>query len=161
MITEKLKLYRPLLIILGVSLLGAGALNLRTPHTFGNHLMGLFLLFLAVLQLFDWSGFATSFQRYDLLAAHSPLYARAYPLIEVILGIFYLGGVVPLVTNMVMIFIMLIGIIGILRAIRRGEAIQCACAGTAFKLPVGYVTVFEDLVMGVMAVSNLVGLLSH
>ena len=153
---DKITVYRPLIVITAIALLGAVALSGHVP--FMNGLMGLFLCFLAALQLFDLSGFAETFARYDLLAARFSLYGRAYPIIELALGLLYLSGLWPLFTNLFTLAVMVVGTAGVAKALQSGVKIRCACAGTAFSLPVGKVTVFENLVMAVMAAANIIHL---
>ncbi len=47
---------------------------------------------------------------------------------------------------------------GVIRALRRGEQLTCACMGTAFNLPMTTVTIVEDLGMAAMAGVMLVQL---
>ena len=51
---------------------------------------------------------------------------------------------------------MLIGSLGVLRALLDKRAIRCACLGTAIKLPMTTVTLVEDLGMAAMAAVMLV-----
>lgn len=146
---QALKTYRPLIVILAIAVAGALALTSRgAPFMAG--LMGLFLCGLAALQLFDLKGFAEAFLRYDLVAQKWRPYAFAYPFIEITLGCLYLSGIMPGLTGLLTFIVMTAGIPGIWRAIRSGEKVQCACAGTAFALPVGYVTLTENSAMALM-----------
>lgn len=147
---DKLKLYRPIWVILGLSVLGAAALHVA-GRPFEPALMGFFLLQLAALKLFDLDGFAMGFARYDLLAKKSAVYARTYPFVELGLGLFYLAGVWPLLTNALMMAVGLLGAAGVWQVIQKGQAFTCACVGTGFNLPVGRVTLAEDLGMAAMA----------
>ena len=140
---------------MALSVASAFALFVTGRTAFMNGTMGFFLLFLSALQLFDLHGFADSFARYDLLAARSRLYALAYPFIEAVLGIAYLAHFWPLATNLVALSIFLAGAAGVVRIIRSGEKLTCACVGTGFALPVGKVTLLEDAAMAGMAALNL------
>lgn len=151
----KLVVYRPLIVITLVAFLAAYALMMGALLPLMDGLMGLFLILLATLQLFDLRGYANSFAKYDLVAARWPLYGLAYPFIELVLGLSYLAGTLPLATNLVMLAIMVVGTIGVVRTVRSGVAVQCACAGTGFSLPVGRVTIAENTIMGLMAAINL------
>ncbi len=53
--------------------------------------MGFFLVVFALLKVFNLSGFADGFQKYDLLARRFRAYALAYPFIELALGLGYLA----------------------------------------------------------------------
>jgi len=154
---SKLQQYRPLVVILGVSLLAAAALAYGAHLPFMRLSMGLFLCGLATLQLFSLEGFAKTFAGYDVVARRLPLYGTAYPFIELALAASYLAGTLPLVTNVVMLAIMAIGNIGIIQVLRRGAKVQCACVGTSFSLPVGRVTLAENTIMGLMALVMLLG----
>jgi hypothetical protein len=67
------------------------------------------------------------------------------------LGIAYVIGWQLVWTNVITMLLMGIGLIGVIRAIRSGKVIQCACLGTAFNLPMSVVTIIENSVMLVMA----------
>lgn len=153
----KLQQYRPLIVILGVSLMASGALAYGAHLPFMRLSMGLFLAMLASLQLFSLPGFAKTFAGYDVVAKRLPLYGTAYPFIELALAGSYLAGTAPVVTNAVMLAIMAIGNIGVIQVMRSGARVQCACAGASFSLPVGRVTLAENTIMGLMALGMLVG----
>jgi hypothetical protein len=153
--TEKIVQYRPIIVITGVAAFAAAALAVSATMPFMRGMMGIFLLLLATLKLFNWNGFADSFAGYDILARHARGYALAYPLIELSLAWFYLTGFQPIATNTVMLAIMCIGSIGVVRVIQTGEVRKCACVGSGFDLPVGRVTLAENTVMGAMALMAL------
>jgi hypothetical protein len=46
---------------------------------------------------------------------------------------------------------MSINSIGVYIALQKKETLMCACLGSLFKLPMTYVTLAEDLIMGLMA----------
>lgn len=157
---EKTKLYRPLIVIVALSLVAAFGVHFTSPNSLMNLAMGFFLLFLATLKLFNVGGFAASFRKYDILAKYVPLYALAYPFLELSLALLYLSGLYFLATNIAMMLIMLVGCVGIVQAIRKNERIQCACVGNVFNLPVGKVTLAENLIMALMAAMNIFGPMS-
>ena len=126
----------------------AGSFELpRAMSTF----MGAFFLAFAFFKLLDVQAFATAFSSYDIVAAKSRRYALTYPFIEFGLGLAFLFRIIPQLTSLVTIAIMSIGLVGVLRALRKKQAIQCACLGTAFNLPMSVVTVIENGVMIVMS----------
>lgn len=152
----KLCLYKPLLVILAISLFTSAALNLAGHMSYLDGAMGMFLIQIALLKLLDVRGFADSFQRYDLVAGKLRVYALAYPFLELLFGVLFLSGLVPLITNIAFLVFMVIGTLGVVNVLRTGQSVQCACAGSGFALPVGRVTLLENVVMGAMAVMNLV-----
>lgn len=113
--------------------------------------MGIFLCQFAMLKLFHPSGFVEGFQKYDLLAKRSRAYAYAYPVIELVLGLCYLSFFSPFLTYLVTIVLFSIGAIGVIKALREGLDVRCACMGTILDVPLSTVTLTEDLGMLLMA----------
>lgn len=153
------KTYYPLLLV-GVFLMGFVAYLEWLAGTFVGmramqHFMGGFFVVFAFFKLLDVRGFADAFQTYDIAARRFPLYAVAYPWIELVLGVAYLTNVAPLVTNIATLIIMATGLAGVTQALLAKRRIQCACLGTVFKLPMSKVTFVEDLLMAAMALVAL------
>lgn len=142
--------YQPLLVIVGyifgVALLAGGSL-----HGFMQTFMAGFFLVFSGFKLLNLQGFATAYATYDLLAARNRTYALAYPFIELALGIAYLTGFAPSLTNAVTLGVMLFSSLGVIKALQGKRKIQCACLGTSLNLPMTTVTVVEDLTMAAMA----------
>ena len=111
---------------------------------------GFFLVF-SFFKLLDLRGFADAYQSYDILARRSRAWALAYPFVELALGIAYLTRWQPVPTNIATLALMLVGSVGVLRAVLDKRAIRCACLGTALNLPMTTVTLVEDLGMAAMA----------
>lgn len=151
--------YWPLLLVLLYILGGTVLLQWDSPqwswHQAMNSFMGLFFVGFAFFKLLNVSKFATAFASYDLIAARSTGYGLAYPFIELGLGLAYLFGRFPTATNLATILLMGIGLIGVVRAVRSRRAIQCACLGTAFNLPMSSVTIIENSSMVLMAAAML------
>lgn len=124
-----------------------------------RHFEGAFFITFGGFKLLNWRGFVDAYSTYDILAARSRLYGYAYPLIELALGIAYLTSFHLLVTSALTFALMLIGSIGVARALAKKSRIPCACLGVVFKVPMTKVTLFEDLLMGGMALAMIVGLL--
>ncbi len=113
--------------------------------------MGAFFLVFGGLKLLDWKGFADAYSTYDLLAKRSRSYAYAYPLIELGLGFLYLVRWNPILVSWITLVVMSFSSIGVIKALRSGRKIQCACLGTRFKIPMTKITLIEDLLMAFMA----------
>jgi hypothetical protein len=121
-----------------------------------NGMMGAFLLLLSSLKFFNLTSFAEGFARYDVVARRSRDYALLYPFIELGLGCLYLSGSLPIIVNAATLLVMGVGSIGVVQVIRSRTSIACACVGTGFNLPVGYVTLAENLAMFAMAAVSLI-----
>jgi len=117
--------------------------------------MGGFFVVFGGLKLYDLQGFVNAFAEYDLVAQRSRAYGFAYPFIELLLGVAYLAGWQLAFINSVTIVVLGVGSVGVARALLQKQHIRCACLGTFFKLPMSRVTLFEDLLMVVMAAAML------
>ena len=148
------------LILIGLFLLAiSSAIAWDSPEPMRRAMevfMGGFFLAFSFFKFLDLRGFVRSFSRYDLLAKQSSLYAWIYPFLELALGFGwgFAGGTfsIALVTLLLMGF----GAIGVIRAVRQKQAIQCACLGTVFQLPMTRVTIIEDLLMVIMSLFFLI-----
>lgn len=148
--------YVPLLALLVVAGLAASAKDMSygpdgRPLRWMHDFMGFFLLIFALLKLFDLSGFADGFQKYDLLAKRSRRYALAYPFIELALGLGYLAFWRPTTVYLATMIVLGFGALGVISALARGLDLKCACMGSALKVPLSTVALVEDIVMFAMA----------
>lgn len=149
-----LRFYRPLLIMSGIVLVFALAHVAAygwSDHVFMQYLMAGYFIFFGALKVVGWSGFVASYRQYDDLAKRSRLYARLYPLLEVSIGMTYYIGVLWLPFDIFVGLLMTQKAFSTWRIVRQGAIVQCACLGSFFSIPVTRVTVFEDLLMAVMA----------
>ena len=146
--------FTPLLV--AVSLIGLGSLASGGADGFMAKFMGGFFLVFGGLKLLDLGGFAAAYAKYDLLAARLPAYGWMYPVVEVVLGLAYLATPEWMGLHAITFVLMTFSALGVIRALRRGEQLTCACMGTAFNLPMTTVTIVEDLGMAAMAGAMLV-----
>lgn len=157
-----LSTYKPLLLVLAY-VLGATvfAESLHTDFVWQramSYFMGFFFLGFAFFKLLNIEGFADAFATYDIIAKRSRFYALAYPWIEVTLGLLFATTTFLGAANLVTAVIMAIGLIGVISAVRQKKAIQCACLGTVFNLPMSVVTIVENSAMLAMACIMLFGM---
>ena len=152
-----LKQLFPLLLIFIYITITSILLNYSPWNSSGFMLdfMGLFYIIFSFFKFLDLKGFPDSFQMYDPLAKLIPIYGWIYPFIELTLGIMFLMRFqIPLV---LFITIVILGIttFGVTKALLDKKAIQCACLGTALKLPMTKATFIENTIMLIMAISML------
>lgn len=156
------KAYTPLLVIVASTLLATAALQMasaeRSAMLAMSQFMGLFLIVFAMLKLFDLPGFVNGFARYDLLAGPVRPYGYLYPFLELGFGLALLARLSPVATNAGLAVLMFFGAAGVLRALRRGETLRCACMGSSLNVPLSTVAVIEDVGMGIMSLGMLVAL---
>lgn len=156
---EKPSFYPLLLVvgyIVGVVAFALVASGAWSWHAFMNYFMAGFFLVFSFFKLLDLPGFAGTYRSYDIVAKAWKPWGFIYPFVELALGIAYLTGWQPVTTNIITIVVMLIGSVGVLRALLSRTTIRCACLGTAIKLPMTTVTLIEDLGMAAMAVAMLI-----
>ncbi len=150
----------PLFVIIGY-LVGGVVLRSFLSKDFSldtlmiNFMGGFFIIF-SMFKLLNLSGFAEAYATYDILAKKSRAYALAYPFVELALGVLYLTLANLFYVNLIVLILMIVGSIGVFEALRAKRTIQCACLGTALKLPMTKVTLAEDLLMGFMALAMIV-----
>ena len=118
--------------------------------------MGAFFLVFGAFKLLDLNSFADAYSTYDLVAAKSRAYARAYPFIQLALGSAYLTRFNPGLVSIAALLIMSVSSAGVARALFSGRKIRCACLGTKIRLPMSTISLVEDVLMAVMALTMLV-----
>ena len=117
--------------------------------------MGLFYVVFSFFKFLDLKGFQTSFQMYDPLAKRISAYGWVYPFIELALGLCFLMRYQLEFALILTLLILGMTTIGVLRVLIDKRQIQCACLGTALKLPMTEATFIENAVMIVMALVML------
>lgn len=155
--------YKPILLIFSY----ITAITLLLQFTQGHfmfmqwmqHFMAGFFLTFSFFKLLNLSGFAESYAMYDIIAKRLPLWGYIYAFTELALGIAYLIGFNPLITNAVTFAVMSTSIIGVLQSVLNKKKIQCACLGEVFKLPMSTVTIVEDALMIAMSMAMLIAML--
>jgi copper chaperone CopZ len=152
--------YRPLFLIFlfigGISLITSYHEGTVAWVNFMNSFMAGFFIVFSFFKFLDLNGFADSYSSYDLIAKQIRGYGLVYPFIELALGIAYLTGFNPLVTNTATVIVMGVSSIGVIQSVLSKKKIQCACLGAVFNLPMSTVTIVEDLLMVAMAGTMLV-----
>lgn len=149
-----MKKYWPLFALILVSAMAASALGYGAQlglFAQSHYFMGFFFCQFAMLKFFQPATFAEGFQKYDLVAKKFPVYAYLYPLIELGLGLSYLAFIYPTLVYIVTVLVMCIGATGVIRALKAGLDVRCACMGTVLEVPLSTVTLVEDIGMGLMA----------
>jgi len=113
--------------------------------------MGLFFIVFSFFKLLDYNNFPRSFAMYDPIAKRFPIYGWIYPAIETVLGLTFLFRVALNFSLIVTIIILGTTTVGVTKALIDKRAIQCACLGTALKLPMTKATFIENSIMIIMA----------
>lgn len=149
--------YTPVIALFAMTALMALAASFAVEgHAFTIRAAEWFISFsmvaLALLKLQDVDKFATMFLNYDLLARRWVPYASIYPFAEGLAGVLMTAHALPWLSIPVALFIGGIGAVSVFKAVyidRRD--IKCACVGGSSKVPLGFVSLTENLMMIAMA----------
>jgi glutaredoxin len=154
--------YTPVLTVFAVGALLALSLSwLTAMPLFGimtlEHFIAITMMLLAMLKLQDVDRFATMFLNYDLLARRFVPYGKLYPFLELTAGLLMLTGTLPWLSIPVALFIGGIGAVSVFKAVYIDKReLKCACVGGSSNVPLGFVSLTENLMMVAMALWMLV-----
>lgn len=117
---------------------------------------------LALLKLQNVESFATMFLNYDLLARRWVPYSYIYAFAEGLAGILMIAGALTWLSVPVALFIGTVGAVSVTKAvyIDRRE-LKCACVGGGSNVPLGFVSLTENVMMIVMALWMLAAALGY
>ncbi|MGN6146992.1 MAG: glutaredoxin family protein [Rhizomicrobium sp.] len=150
--------YRPVIALFSITALMALATSqavFATPFTW--RALQWFIAFsmaaLALLKLQDVENFSSMFLNYDLLARRWVPYAYIYPYAEAFAGVLMIAGVLVWLSAPVALFIGSIGAVSVFKAVYIDKReLKCACVGGSSKVPLGFISLTENLMMIAMAV---------
>ena len=128
---------------------GGALLSLDTIEYF----IAIAMVLLGLQKLTNIESFSTMFLNYDLLARRWVPYGRIYPFVEAGAGVLMLAGSLIWLASPAALFIGTIGAISVFKAvyIDRRE-LKCACMGGESRVPLGFVSLTENLIMIAMAI---------
>lgn len=116
------------------------------------------MVLLAMLKLQDVESFSSMFLGYDLLAQRFVPYAYAYPFLEFGAGVLMAAHALDWLSIPVALTIGSIGAISVFYAVYvQKREIKCACVGGGSNVPLGFVSLTENLAMIAMALWMLIG----
>lgn len=156
-IDPKATTYRPVVVLFTMTALAALAatfavtgqlLTVRTLQWF----IAFSMVVLSLLKLQNIETFATMFLNYDLLARRWVPYSYIYPYAEGLAGVLMISGALRWISVPVALFIGTVGAVSVFKAvyIDRRE-LKCACVGGSSNVPLGFISLTENLMMIGMA----------
>ncbi|MEM8696725.1 MAG: MauE/DoxX family redox-associated membrane protein [Pseudomonadota bacterium] len=145
--------YRPVIALFSMTFLMAlgaafvatgGWLSLRTVEWF----VAFSMCGLAYLKLRDVERFSSMFLNYDLLAKRWVPYGYVYPYAEGLAGVLMIAGVAMWFAIPVALFIGTVGAASVFKAVYIDKReLKCACVGGDSNVPLGFVSLTENLFM--------------
>lgn len=153
--------YRPVIAVFAVTALMAlaasyGAFGTIVPMMTFQWFIAFSMCVLAILKLRDLESFSGMFLGYDLLARRWVPYAYLYPFAEATAGILMISRALPWMSIPIALSIGTIGTISVIKAVyidRRD--LKCACVGGDSNVPLGFLSLTENVMMVVMALVML------
>lgn len=133
------------------------AFHASQPVRLGEWFVSFAMVLLAMLKLEDVEKFATMFLNYDLLARRWVPYGRIYPFAEFTAGTLMAARAFEWLSVPLALFIGGIGAISVFKAVYIDKReLKCACVGGSSRVPLGFVSLSENLAMIGMAIWMLV-----
>ena len=149
--------YRPVVAVFAVAAglaLAVSQAAYGSPFTIraGEWFVSFSMVILAMLKLQDVEKFSTMFVGYDLLARRFVPYAYAYPFLEAGAGILMAARALDWLSIPVALAIGTIGAVSVIYAVYvQKRELKCACVGGSSNVPLGFVSLSENLFMIGMA----------
>lgn len=150
--------YRPVIVLFLMTALTALAVSYAVtgdPFTIraAEWFIAFSMVVLALLKLQNIETFSTMFLNYDLLAKRWVPYSYIYPFAEGFAGLLMVAGALTWISVPVALFIGIIGAVSVFKAVYiDGRELKCACVGGSSNVPLGFVSLTENLMMIAMAV---------
>lgn len=154
--------YQPIIAVFSITLLMAFAQSWAAYHTIApGHLAVVFVTFsmcvLGILKLRDLQSFATGFVQYDLLARRYVPYASVYAFIETLGGVSMLANVLTWLAAPIVLTASTVGAVSVFKAVYiEKRDLNCACVGGGSKVPLGFISLTENLMMMAMSLWMLI-----
>ena len=145
--------YQPVIAIFGMALLLAFAISWYVFETVFTvqaieWFVSVSMVLLAIQKLQDVRSFSTMFLNYDLLARRWVRYGYIYPFGEALAGVLMVAHALPIVSVPVALFIGTVGAVSVFKAVYVDKReLKCACVGGNSNVPLGFVSLTENLFM--------------
>jgi len=150
--------YKPVIALFAMTALMAMAAStamMDTPFTVmaAEWFISFSMCALALLKLQDIERFSTMFLNYDLLARRWVPYATLYPFAEGLAGLLMAAHILDWLSVPLALFIGTIGAVSVFKAVYIDKrSLKCACVGGSSNVPLGFVSLLENLMMVAMAI---------
>jgi glutaredoxin len=150
--------YRPLVAVFAITALMALAASyaaFSNPLTLraGEWFIAFSMCVLAILKLQNIDTFSSMFLGYDLLAQRWVPYSYVYPYAEGLAGVLMIAHVLTWLSIPIALVIGGVGTVSVFKAVYFDKReLKCACVGGGSNVPLGFVSLTENVMMVAMAV---------
>lgn len=145
--------YRPVLAIFATALLIGFAVSWAAQGSLftarmPEYAVATAMVLLGLQKLQDVESFSTMFLNYDLLAQRHVPYSYVYPYAETLAGLLMLAGTLIWLAAPLALFVGTVGAVSVFKAVYIDKReLKCACVGGNSNVPLGFVSLTENLVM--------------
>ncbi|MEO1458414.1 MAG: glutaredoxin [Pseudomonadota bacterium] len=149
--------YQPVIALFSVAALLALATAWATQETLFalrtvEWFVAISMVLLGLQKLQDVESFSTMFLNYDLLAQRWVRYGKVYPVIETGAGVLMVAGALTWLSAPAALFIGTVGAVSVFKAVYIDQReLKCACVGGDSNVPLGFISLTENLMMMAMA----------
>ncbi|MEZ5739875.1 MAG: glutaredoxin domain-containing protein [Burkholderiaceae bacterium] len=149
--------YSPIIAIFSMtalmSLAAAWATGRLAPLLLLEWFIAFSMCVLAIQKLRDLEGFTNQFITYDLLGMRWVRYAYFYPFGEAVAGVLMISGAGIWLAAPIALLIGSIGAVSVIKAVYVDKReLKCACVGGDSKVPLGFISLTENLMMVALAI---------
>lgn len=150
--------YQPVIMLFATALLLGLAVSWATTGTLltarmPEYFVAIAMTLLGLQKLKDVESFSTMFLNYDLLAQRHVRYGYVYPYAETLAGILMVAGALVWLAAPVALFIGTVGAVSVFKAVYIDKReLKCACVGGDSNVPLGFVSLTENLIMVAMGI---------
>jgi glutaredoxin/uncharacterized membrane protein YphA (DoxX/SURF4 family) len=148
--------YRPVIAIFVTALLIGLAISWVANGTLvaarmPEYAVATAMVLLGLQKLQDVESFSTMFLNYDLLAQRYVPYSYVYPYAETLAGVLMLAGAMLWLAAPLALFIGTVGAVSVFKAVYVDKReLKCACVGGSSNVPLGFVSLTENIAMVLM-----------
>lgn len=149
--------YRPVIALFTMTALMALAASYAVTGSIltvraGEWFIGFSMIVLSLLKLQNVETFATMFLNYDLLAKRWVPYSYIYPFAEGAAGILMVAHALNWLSIPIALIIGTVGAVSVFKAVYIDKReLKCACVGGSSNVPLGFISLTENLMMVGMA----------
>lgn len=157
-VDPKVTSYRPVIVLFTMTMLAALAASYNVSGQFitaraAQWFIAFSMVVLSLLKLQNVETFSAMFLNYDLLAKRWVPYSYVYPYAEGLAGVLMISGALKWISIPVALFIGTIGAGSVFKAVYVDKReLKCACVGGSSNVPLGFISLTENLMMIGMAI---------
>ncbi len=154
--------YQPIIAVFAMTAAMAVAAAWAKPGSFSalqsfEWFIAFSMCVLAILKLRDISSFSNTFVTYDLIARRDVRYGYFYPFAEAIAGVLMIAGAFIWLAAPLALLIGSVGAVSVIKAVYiEKRDLKCACVGGDSNVPLGAISLTENVMMVAMGIWMLV-----